>query len=106
MYFFLLCYSRSVIFIRYEEQPKEFVIRPSLHSKDSSRVIETYEPWMYPSKGNHDSSLKVLSRFLYHQRWVFTLHPKRLDSTTPPDTVSKILKYIAKCVIYVYKTKS
>ena len=61
-------------------------MRP-VHCQQSSGIIETYEPWMHRAKGMPESPLKVLSRFLYHQRWVFTLHPKGLGSTATPKTV-------------------
>ena len=72
-------------------------MRPA-HSEQSSGIIETYEPWMHRAKGMPESPLKVLSRFLYHQRWVFTLHPKGLGSTATPNTVSKILRHLTKYV--------
>ena len=73
-------------------------MRP-VHCQQSSGIIETYEPWMHRAKGMPESPLKVLSRFLYHQRWVFTLHPKGLGSTATPKTVSKILRYLTKYVL-------
>lgn len=55
---------------------------------------------MHRAKGMPESPLKVLSRFLYHQRWVFTLHPKGLGPTATPSTVSKILRYLTKYVSF------
>ena len=80
---------------RYDELPKEFLVRLR-HSEKSSGVMETFEPWMHRTKGASESPLKVLSRYLYHQRWVFTLrHPE--DGTTPSaNTISKILRCITK----------
>ncbi|XP_028404501.1 KICSTOR complex protein SZT2-like [Dendronephthya gigantea] len=82
------------ILVRYDEQPKEFLVRSS-HFQQSSGIIETYEPWMmmHRAKRAPESPLKVLSRFLYHHRWVFTLHPTPTDTA---NTVSKILRYLTK----------
>ena len=79
--------------LRYDEQPKEFLVRP-VDSRNSSGIIETYEPWVHRTKGIAESPLKVLSRYLYHQRWVFILHPKEMGSTATPNTVAKILRYL------------
>lgn len=78
-------------------------MRPA-HCQQSSGIIETHEPWMHRAKGMPESPLKVLSRFLFHQRWVFTLHPKGLGSTATPKTVSKILRYLTKYVLKQLKT--
>lgn len=73
----------------------------SSHFQQSSGIIETYEPWIVSRvKGAPESPLKVLSRFLYHHRWVFTLHP---TPTATANTISKILRYLAKYVnFYIF----